>query len=172
MYTAANGSVPKMIDWIRSKDISNANIITVAGGRNDGSAQLGTSSSEAGDGTICGAIREIIEYIKGANPSCKIVVVQVTPYTSTNQPYTAQSSSGWTLNDFDEQVKPICQALNVGYASWYGCTVLDRWSDYSGGGGNWAHMRNADQYEQMGDFIAEQVSNYYQRGYVNAFNEH
>lgn len=164
MYTAANGSIPKMIDWIRSKDISHANIITIAGGRNDGSAQMGTSSSTAGDGTICGAIREIIEYIKGVNPSCKIVVIQVTPYTSTNQPYTAQSSSGWTLNDFDEQVEPIGQALNVGYASWYGCTVLDRWSDYSGGGGNWAHMRSADQYEQMGDFIAEQVANYFQRG--------
>ena len=40
MYTAANGSIPKMIDWIRSKDISNANIITVAGGRNDGAAQM------------------------------------------------------------------------------------------------------------------------------------
>lgn len=160
-YTAANGSIPKMIDWIRQKNISNASLITVAGGRNDGSAQLGTSSAASGDGTICGAIREIIEYIRSVNASCQIVVIQVTPYTSANQPFTARSSSGWTLNSFDEQVSALCRNLNVGYASWYGCSMFSKWSYFSGGGGNWAHMRVAKNYVQMGNFIAGQVAKFY-----------
>lgn len=161
-YTHENGSIQKMIDWIKAHDISGANLITIAGGRNDGSAQLGTSSSASGDGTICGAIREIVEYIRQVNAACQIVVIQVTPYTSANSPWTATSTSGWTLNSYDTQVKALCQTLNVGYASWYGCSLFSRWSDFSGGGGNWAHMRNAEQYVQMGDFIAGQVCKYYQ----------
>ena len=151
----------KFIDWIKSKDISGANLITIAGGRNDGPSQLGTSSSASGDGTICGAIKEIIEYIRQTNPSCQIVVIQVTPYTSQNAPFTSPSSSGWTLNDFDAQVKVLCSDMNVGYASWYGCSLFSRWSDFSGGGGNWAHMKNEEQYIQMGNFIAGQVGKYY-----------
>lgn len=161
-YTVANGNIPKMIDYIRTLDISNADLITIAGGRNDGSSPLGTSNSSAGDGTICGAIREIIEYIRGVNPSCQMVVIQVTPYTSNNNPWTATSSSGWSLDSFDEQVSVLCKNLNVGYASWYGCSMFSRWSDFSGGGGNWAHMKDAEQYIQMGNFIAGQVCKYYQ----------
>ncbi len=161
-YTAANGSIPKMLDWIKTKNIANADLITIAGGRNDGSALVGTSSSASGDGTICGAIKEIIEYIRGVNPSCQIVVIQVTPYTTANQPWTATSASGWTLNSFDEQVKVLCKNMNVGYASWYGCSLFSKWSDLSGGGGNYAHMKVAKNYIQMGNFIAGQVAKYYQ----------
>ena len=160
-YTFENGSIPKFIDWIKSKDISHADLITIAGGRNDGSSLLGTSNSTSGDGTICGAIREIIEYIRNTNPLCQIVVIQVTPYTSANNPWTSTSSSGWTLNSFDEQVSILCKNLNVGYANWYGCSLFSRWSDFSGGGGNWAHMKDADGYIQMGNFIAGQVSRFY-----------
>lgn len=161
-YTIENGSVPKVIDWIKSKDISTADLITIAGGRNDGASSLGTYDSQSGDGTICGAIREIIEYIRETNPSCQIVVIQVTPYTSTNNPFDSRSTSGWTLNTFDEQVSKLCKNMNVGYANWYGCSLFSRWTDFSGGGGNYAHMREAEQYIQMGNFIAGQVARFYQ----------
>ena len=160
-YTFENGALPKMIDWIESKDISGASLITIAGGRNDGAAQLGTSNSVSGDGTICGAIKEIVEYIRSVNPSCQIVVIQVTPNTSANNPFGATSTAGWTLNDFDSQVSVLCQNLNVGYASWYGCALLSRWSDLSGGGGNYSHMKDASDYVQMGNFIAGQVARFY-----------
>ena len=160
-YTIASTGIPKFIDYIKSKDITGADLITIAGGRNDGPSQLGTYESESADGTICGAIKEIIEYIRGVNPSCQIVVIQVTPYTSTNNPFGSTSTAGWTLDSFDAQVSVLCKNMNVGYASWYGCSLFSKWSDFSGGGGNWAHMKDAEQYIQMGNFIAGQVVRYY-----------
>lgn len=150
-----------ILTHIKKQNITDCNLITVMAGRNDGLAALGTRASVAADGTICGAIREIIEYIRFQNKSCQIVIIQVTPYTSANKPFTATSTSGWSLNDFDSEVSALCKDMNVGYASWYGCSLLNSWSELSGGGGNYAHMKEASDYEQMGNFIAGQVSKFF-----------
>jgi len=162
-YVATSSTNPTtIIDEIKSHDITNASLITVMAGRNDGAIQLGTKNSTSGDGTICGAIKEIIDYAKSQNKMCQLVFIQVTPYTSANKPWTATSTSGWTLNSFDAEVSELCKEANVGYVNWYGCSLFNSWSDLSGGGGNYAHMRTDEGYEQMGNFIAGQVSKFYQ----------
>lgn len=147
-----------ILDEMKKHDITNASLITVMGGRNDGTAQLGSRTSVIGDGTICGAIKELIEYVETQNRSCQLVIIQVTPYTSVNKPWTAMSTAGWTLNDFDAEVSEICKESNVGYVNWRGCSLFNHWSDLSGGGGNYAHMTYEKDYVQMGNFIGGKVS--------------
>jgi len=156
------GSNTTFLDYIQNADISNANLITIMGGRNDGGYPLGTDESEAGDATICGQIAAIIEYVRSVNSTCQIVVIQTTPYAEPNEnPFTKVYTGNWSLDTFDEQVSKLCKKYCVGYCSWYGCSLFATWGEQSGGGGNYAHMREDAQYEQMGDFIAGQVSRWF-----------
>ena len=156
------GSNTTFLDYIQNADISNANLITIMGGRNDGGYPLGTDESEAGDATICGQIAAIIEYIRSVNSTCQIVVIQTTPYAEPNEnPFTKVYTGNWSLDTFDEQVSKLCKKYCVGYCSWCGCSLFATWGEQSGGGGNYAHMREDAQYEQMGDFIAGQVSRWF-----------
>lgn len=158
--THAVGTLPKMIDTIRATNISDADIIVIGGGRNDGGSNLGTYNDQDTN-TLFGALREIVNYIRSVNKAAQIILVQVTPYTEANQPWTSTTAAGWTLNDYDAIAKQFAEDMNIGYASWYGCSLFTCWTDLSGGGGNYAHMRDASHYIQMGDFIAGQVSKYY-----------
>ncbi|MBQ0088986.1 MAG: SGNH/GDSL hydrolase family protein [Prevotellaceae bacterium] len=151
-----------ILDHMKKQNIKDASLITVMAGRNDGNIQLGTKDSVEADGTICGALKEVINYIRNQNKTCQIVIIQTTPNTSSNNPFGARSNVGWTLNDVDREFSEICKTMNVGYASWYGCSLLSSWSDLSGGGGNYSHMRTDEGYEQMGNFIAGQVCKFYQ----------
>ena len=160
-FTHAVGTIPKMLDTIRATNISDADIIVIGGGRNDGGSNLGTYDS-IDTNTIFGALREIVNYIRSVNKTAQIVLVQVTPYTSSNMPWTSTSSAGWSLNSYNTVAEQFAENMNIGYASWYGCSLFSSWSDLSGGGGNYAHMRDASNYIQMGDFIAGQISKYYQ----------
>ena len=161
-FCKAGTSTPTFLNYIKSQDIRSADLITLMGGRNDGDYPLGTSESEPGENTICGQIAAIIEYIRSVNSACQIVVIQVTPYTGENQPFSRVYHNGeWSLDSFDEQVSQLCKKYCAGYCSWYGCSLFATWTQQSGGGGNYAHMREDSQYEQMGDFIAGQVARWY-----------
>lgn len=159
--THAIGTLPKMLTTVQATNITDAGLIIIGGGRNDGANYLGTYNDNDTN-TIFGALREIVNYIRTQTKSAQIVLVQVTPYTTTNAPWTSTSTAGWTLNDYDTVAKQFAEDMNIGYASWYGCSLFSCWSDLSGGGGNYAHMKDASSYIQMGDFIAGQVSKFYQ----------
>lgn len=161
---AASESIPKMIDYMQqpeiAADIINADLITIAGSRNDGSYPLGTYTDST-DSTICGALNNMIDYIRGLNKTCQIVVVQTTPWTEENHPWSATSSAGWSLDDVEAAWLQIARAKDVGYAGWRGCSLMHCWSDLSGAGGNYAHMKSGLSYYQMGSFIGGKVAEFY-----------
>lgn len=161
---AASESIPKMIDYMQqpeiAADIINADLITIAGSRNDGSYPLGTYTDST-DSTICGALNNMIDYIRGLNKTCQIVIVQTTPWTVENHPWTSTSSAGWSLDDVEAAWLQIARAKDVGYVGWRGCSLMHCWSDLSGAGGNYAHMKSGLSYYQMGSFIGGKVAEYY-----------
>lgn len=152
----------KIITAIQNQDLSNAKIITIAGGRNDSENTLGDKTSTSGDGTICGAIREILDYVTTNYKKLQIVWIGVTPNTSTNATvFTRVFAGGWSLNSFDEKVAELCAEYSVPYVNWKMCTYMRHWADYSGAGQVYSHPNNEESYMQMGNYIAGQVAQYY-----------
>ena len=150
---------------IQNTDMTDANLITIAGGRNDSSTQLGSVASVSGDGTICGTVRQIIEYVQTNYPKAQIVWIGVTPNTLINdnsKVFTAVYSGGWSLNTYDQAVSAVCAEYCVPYVNWRDCSYMMHWADFTGAGNNYAHPNNDESYVQMGNYIAGQVAKYYQ----------
>jgi len=152
----------KIITAIQNQDLSDAKIITIAGGRNDSENTLGDKTSTSGDGTICGAIREILDYVTANYKKLQIVWIGATPNTSDNATvFTRVFAGGWSLNSFDEKVSDLCTEYGVPYVDWKSCTYIRHWADYSGAAEVYSHPNNEESYLQMGNYIAGQVAQYY-----------
>lgn len=152
----------KILSQLQNIDLTDAKLITISGGRNDSNNPLGDKTSIAGDGTICGAIKEIIDYIYTQNKKAQIIVVQVTPNTTDNSTiFTKTYAGGWSLNSYAEKVGEMCAELNIGFVTWNGCTYLNHWVDYTGAGNNYAHPNNDEAYVQMGNFIGGKIAALY-----------
>lgn len=152
----------KIITAIQNTNLTNAKIITVAGGRNDSENPLGDKNSTVGDGTICGAIKEILEYLTTTYKQLQIVWIGVTPNTRDNSTvFTRVFAGGWSLNTFDEKVSELCAEYGVPYVNWKECTYIRHWADFSGAGDVYSHPNNENSYLQMGNYIAGKVSAFY-----------
>lgn len=152
----------KIINAIQAANISNCRLITVGGGRNDSENTLGDKTSATGSNTICGAIKEIIEYIITQAPKCQIVWYGVTPNTSDNSTvFTRVFAGGWSLNTFDEKVSELCAEYGVPYIDWKQCRVIRKWADYSGAGNVWSHPNDSSIYVQMGNYLGGRIAQFY-----------
>lgn len=170
-----------IVDIIKAYDFSDVEVVTVMGGANDkhfAEYPLGSQASTAGDGSICGAIKEIIAWFKD-NPdntirahmqTIQLIFIQPLPSGLPPQydPWkTPCYSGGWSLNSFDAAVSEICRAEHVGYVNWAGCTYCDTWAQrnvgYSPTQGetpNYTHPIIPTDYALLGDFIAGKVATY------------
>lgn len=154
-------------------DFSGVSLVTVMGGANDKSTiDLGTSESSANDGTICGAIKAIIDHVKTNAPKATLVIIQPTPSGATSVGVDndiwdgKERKAGWSLNDFDREVSSICHDNHVGYVNWWESIYCDNWKQHSGGynmdtGPNYSHPKIAHDYSLLGNFIGGKVSAFF-----------
>lgn len=150
---------------ILNYDLTNVQLVTVMGGANDttDSVLLGTSASSANDGTICGAIKSIIDYIKSSYSKTQLVVIQPSPFANSVDQWNHTYPGGWSLNDFDREVSALCHNNHVGYVNWWESLYCDTWASHSGGyssgiGPNYSHPKVEGDYALLGDFIGGKVS--------------
>lgn len=163
-YVATSAQNPKTIlDIIKDYDIRDMDLIVIGGGRNDYAIPLGTAAgSAAGDGTIIGAIKEIVEYIKENNHKANVIFIPCTPSTNSNSDvWTKTSTAGWSISDFYEQAAAAMAQIYTGSSTesfkcidLRPCRILNYWADYTGAGGNYAHPNNDETYKQIAAFIA------------------
>ena len=145
-------------DMIKSVDLSEHDIITIGGGGNDRSTTLGDGdTATANDGTICGALVDIFEYLNNLYPELQIVMYGVSPMPLPDQTdpqyiYTRKFGGGWNLNDYYAEMRKLCKRYGVGFIDWYDCTLILQWGKLSGGYSenlrNWAHPKNQNIYKQ------------------------
>ena len=165
-----------LVDLIKSYTFTNVELVTIQAGPNDISKPLGTSAAIAEDGTICGAIKEIINYMRESYPTVQLIFIQSTPCLP--PPYDTWSGKGsginsWSLDDFDKEVSKLCYENHVGYVNWYGCTYVNTWiqrnegyAAFQDGNGNWqtplgpvySHPNVESDYALIGDYIAGKIA--------------
>lgn len=156
---------------IKATDLSDADIITIGGGRNDSATSLGNGdTATANDGTICGAVVDILSYLTTNYPKMQVVMYGVTPQpTSTSHApsdiFTRVFGGGWSLTTYYEEMAKVCKRFNVPFVDWYGCPLIMQWGQlsggYSGGTQNWSHPLSSDIYRQMGNYLAGKVCSVY-----------
>lgn len=109
-----------IVNIIDSIDNWDYDLISIMLGTNDyysQSGQIGTKSSEAGDGTISGNCRYCIEKIMRENPSCRLVILSPlnmkTGDISTKYALNKQNSKGFTLIEEMNIIKYWCEYYGI-----------------------------------------------------------
>lgn len=158
-------------DKVKSVDLTNIDIVTIGGGRNDSATSLGNGdTATANDGTICGAVVDILEYLTTNYPKLQIVMYGVTPQpTSTSHDpehiFTRVFSGGWSLATYYTEMAKVCARFGVPFIDWYDCPLIMRWGvlsgGYSSGVQNWSHPLESSIYKQMGNYLGGRVGSYY-----------
>lgn len=158
-------------DLIEDTDLTDVDLVVIGGGRNDSATALGDGdTATANDGTICGAIVAILEYLTTNFPELPVVVFGVTPQPTAGAHapeniYTRVFAGGWSLNTYYTEVAKACARYGVPFIDWYDCTLILRWGQlsggYSSGTQNWSHPLNEHIYMQMGNYLGGKVSSYY-----------
>ena len=156
---------------IKSIDLSGYDLVTIGGGRNDSATALGNGETATpNDGTICGAVADILDYLTTNYPKMQIVMYGVTPQPDgvnigPEYIYTRVFSGGWSLNTYYAEMRKLCARYGVPFIDWYDCTLILRWGQLSGGYNsgqrNWSHPLSSDIYKQMGNYLGGKVSSYY-----------
>lgn len=145
-------------------DFSNVEIATFSGGVNDKPTyQLGTANSVAGDGTICGAIKQIINYLSTNYPRTQIVFTQPTPSGHLSDAWNGTLDGGWSLNDFIREVGTICENEHVSFVDYKDSVYCKQWDLFSGGTGggssaNYSHFKIESDSARFGDYVAGKIS--------------
>lgn len=158
-------------DKVKSVDLTNIDIVTIGGGRNDSATALGNGATAiANDGTICGAVVDVLTYLTATYPKLQIVMYGVTPQpTSTSHDpehiFTRVFSGGWSLATYYTEMAKVCARFAVPFIDWYDCPLIMRWGVLSGGYSrgvqNWSHPLESSIYTQMGNYLGGRVSSYY-----------
>lgn len=158
-------------DVIENTDLTDVDLVVIGGGRNDSAAALGDGDTATiNDGTICGAIVAILEYLTTNFPELQVVMFGVTPQPTSGAHapeniYTRVFAGGWSLNTYYSEVAKVCARYGVPFINWYDCTLILRWGQLSGGyshgAQNWSHPLNEHIYMQLGNYLGGKVSSYY-----------
>lgn len=141
-------------DVIRRTYISDAALITLAGGRNDGNYQLSA---------IMTALQACITYIKSVNKTAQIVIVQPTPHNQTDGEiaFTEQTTGGWSLDNFEMSAKQLADSTGCAYVGWRECSYVWSWASFTGDQNNYAHPNASWLYGQLGAYLGGQVSKFF-----------
>ena len=141
-------------DKILNYDFTGVDLITILGGPNDVAhgVGIGSSNSEAGDGTICGAVKTIIEHIKANAPKAQLVFMHTPNY----------QHESWNQL-INSALAKICADNHVGYVNWAESPYCDNFETHSGGyngniGPNYSHPKVEEDYAILGDFIAGKIT--------------
>lgn len=111
---------------------SDVDVVTVFGGTNDWqfNSPLGTVNSVSGDGTVCGAVKYIIECHWQRNGANKpILFFSPIPRATSYGNLAMNNSAGYSLYDLKEAVKEVCHNYAVPFLDQYDECFLKPWME-------------------------------------------
>lgn len=147
---------PRALETVQATDLSGADLITIALGRNDVAYPLGTADNESGAETICGQLKAILDHIKSVRPFAQIVIIA--PTRASRGWDVSAGDGGWSINEYIDTAKTICDDYCVPVIGWQKCSLFSNWLDFAA---DKVHPTSSEVYDVMGAYIAGQIMQYY-----------
>lgn len=117
--------------------------------------QIGTLNSVAGDGTLVGAILEILNYMRSSNGRCQLLLASVPPSSYTiygNNVFTGNYGNGSSIADLDLIMKQLAKREHFRYADWQDLNMSYYYQNYTDG--NNVHLNSEAGYRTLGEYLA------------------
>ena len=154
LYDAGSGS---FLTNIKNTDLSGYDYLLTHFWTADmgASFRLGSLQSTAGDGTLVGAVLELLDYIETSNGLCTLVLVSVPPVRGTADVFSYAYGNGSTISDLDALMHELAELHHFVYLDWQSMELSYRYQDYTDGTN--VHANNEDTYRVMGEYLARQI---------------
>ena len=131
----------------------------------DMSKPLGNADSTANDGTLAGAVIDVMEHIKTTNDKCRLILLGVPPYSS-DAPHTGATvftgnwSQGYSINDLDNVMYALAKKYHFTYVSWQDLSMSYHYMDFADYAPGYTGARHANDdtvYRALGEYVAMQI---------------
>ena len=158
LYDAGQGNFLKNIKQV---DLKNYDCLLTHLWINDmdSTFPLGSESSVAGDGSIAGAVMELINYMKTSNSMCQLILVSVPPVSTTiygDIVFTGAYPNGSSLNELNTLMDTLAEKYHFTFLKWNDLNLSYYFRDYSDGLN--VHANNENTYRIMGAYLGGRAS--------------
>lgn len=126
--------------------------------------QLGTVNATSGDGTIAGAVVELVNYVNSSNEKARLILVSVPPVSTSNKGasvFTGNFTNTKSIKDLDELMLLLAKKYQFMYLDWQMLNISYSWDNYRSSATD-VHASSPDTYRIMGEYLAARI------GYNNA----
>lgn len=156
VYDAGEGS---FLQNIKQVDLTPYDVLLTHLYTSDMGTTLGTAASTAGDGTIAGAVKDLVDYMRTSNGNCQLILVGVTPTSTThygNAVFTGLYGNGKSIADCDAVLQQIADDMHFTFISWQDMALSYYYQNYTDGLN--VHANNEDTYRSMGGYLGGRAS--------------
>lgn len=154
-YDAGDGN---FLSHIKSTNLAPYDVVLTHLWTADLSLPFGDDNSVAGDGTVCGVIRDLLDYMKTSNGNCQLILVSVPPVsTSIYGPNTFIGSfyNHGSLGDLETLLTNVAKKWHFVFAGWQDLNLSYYYHDFTDGMN--VHANNENTYRVMGAHIGGQA---------------
>lgn len=151
LYDAGNGN---FLTNIENTDITGYDVLLTHLWTGDMSYSLGSINSIAGDGSIAGAVIELVNYMRTNNGRCQLILVGVPPVSysiSGNNVFTGIYTNGKNLSECEALMRQLAALYHFTFIGWQDLNISYYYQDYTDGQN--VHANNEDTYRLMGAYL-------------------
>lgn len=154
LYNAGEGN---FLTNIKSTDLSEYDVLlTHLWTRDlDSNFSLGTINSQADDGSLAGAVKSLIDYMKTSNGMCQLILVGIPPVSTSiygESVFTGTYPNGSSISQCNALMHQLADKYHFTFVDWEDLNLSYYYQDYTDGSN--VHANNENTYRVMGAYLA------------------
>lgn len=157
LYDAGEGS---FLTNIKNTDISDYDVVLTHMWLMDMvDYQVGTLNSTANDGTLVGAVLELLNYMKTQNKQAQLILLSVPPSSTSikgNSVFTGVYPNGSSIHDLNVIMHELADREHFTFIDYEDLNLSYFYQDYTDGDN--VHFNNEDSYRIMGGYLGGRAS--------------
>lgn len=122
--------------------------------------EMGDENSVSGDGSLAGAVLDLLSYIKSVNGNCQLVLIGIPPVNTTiygEFVFTGKYENNHSIGECNELMHTLSERERFVFIDWEGLDISYNYHDFTDGMN--VHANNEVTYRIMGAYAGARVSN-------------
>lgn len=156
IYDAGEGT---FLQRIKNTNLAPYDVVLTHLWTGDMETTLGSVNSTAADGTIAGAVIDLVNYMQSSNGNAQLILVGVPPVSSSiygNATFTGNYPNGKNLADCEALMKQLAQLYHFTFIGWQDLNISYHYHDFTDGLN--VHANNENTYRAFGGYLGARAS--------------
>lgn len=156
IYDAGEGT---FLQRIKATNLTPYDVVLTHLWTGDMNYTLGSVNSQAGDGSIAGAVMDLVNYMASSNGNAQLILVGVPPVSSSiygANTFSGAYPNGKTLAECENLMQQLAQLYHFTFIGWQDLNISYRYHDFTDGLN--VHANNENTYRAFGGYLGGRAS--------------